>query len=389
MNQQVGRLRWPRGGPPLFDVLLALGLAALSLQLVATAAGPTGVPAYGLALLHTLPLAVRRRFPYGVLATSVASGLAVAMLGLPPVFLGPAILVPVYTVAAYRDRPGSLVGLAVVEAGVAVVQLTPGGTGAATWLGNTLVLAAAWLLGHFVHDRRVYATQLEQRTAQLEEARQELARRAVAEERLRIARELHDVLAHSMSVIAVQSGVGGHVAATQPEEARKALAAIEATSRTTLNELRRLLGVLREDEPQAGLAPVPGLAGLDALLAEMGRAGLAVKLRIEGAPAEVPAGIDLSAYRIVQEALTNVLKHAGAARAQVVIGYGDKEITIEVTDDGPNAAPKALVDRLDTGHGLIGLRERVALFGGDFEVGQQPGGGFRVAARLPFEGGRR
>jgi signal transduction histidine kinase len=370
-------------------VLLALGLAALSLQLVATAAGPTGVPAYGLALLHTLPLAVRRRFPYGVLATSVASGLAVAMLGLPPVFLGPAILVPVYTVAAYRDRPGSLVGLAVVEAGVAVVQLTPGGTGAATWLGNTLVLAAAWLLGHFVHDRRVYATQLEQRTAQLEEARQELARRAVAEERLRIARELHDVLAHSMSVIAVQSGVGGHVAATQPEEARKALAAIEATSRTTLNELRRLLGVLREDEPQAGLAPVPGLAGLDALLAEMGRAGLAVKLRIEGAPAEVPAGIDLSAYRIVQEALTNVLKHAGAARAQVVIGYGDKEITIEVTDDGPNAAPKALVDRLDTGHGLIGLRERVALFGGDFEVGQQPGGGFRVAARLPFEGGRR
>ena len=347
------------------------------------------MPAYGLALLHTLPLAVRRRFPYGVLATSVASGLAVAMLGLPPVFLGPAILVPVYTVAAYRDRPGSLVGLALVEAGVAVVQLTPGGTGAATWLGNMLVLAAAWLLGHFVHDRRVYATQLEQRTAQLEQARQELARRAVAEERLRIARELHDVLAHSMSVIAVQSGVGAHVAATQPEEARKALAAIEVTSRTTLNELRRLLGVLREDEPQAGLAPVPGLAGLDALLAEMGRAGLAVKLRIEGAPAEVPAGIDLSAYRIVQEALTNVLKHAGAARAQVVIGYGDREITIEVTDDGHNAAPKAVVDRLDAGHGLIGVRERVALFGGDFEVGQQPGGGFRVAARLPFEGGRR
>jgi hypothetical protein len=137
MNEQVGLLRWPRRGPPLFDVLLALGLAALSLQLVATALGPTGAPAYGLVLLHTLPLAMRRRFPYGVLATSVASGLAVAMLGLPPVFLGPAILVPVYTVAAYRDRPGSLAGLAVVEAAVAVVQLTPGGTGAATWLGDT------------------------------------------------------------------------------------------------------------------------------------------------------------------------------------------------------------------------------------------------------------
>jgi signal transduction histidine kinase len=389
MNEQVGRLRWPRGGPPLFDVLLALGLAALSLQLVATAAGPTGVLAYGLALLHTLPLAVRRRFPYGVLATSVASGLAVAVLGLPPVFLGPAILVPVYTVAAYRDRPGSLVGLAVVEAAVAVVQLTPGRTGVVTWLGNSLVLAAGWLLGHFVHDRRVYAARLEQQTAQLEEARQELARRAVAEERLRIARELHDVVAHSMSVIAVQSGVGAHVAATQPEEARNALAAIEVTSRTALNELRRLLGVLREEgEPQGSLVPVPGLAGLESLLAQMGKAGLAVKLRIEGARPQVPPGVDLSAYRIVQEALTNVLKHAGTARAQVVIGYGDKEITIEVTDDGPSTAPKAAAARLGTGHGLVGVRERVALFGGDLEAGPRPGGGFRVAARLPFETGQ-
>jgi signal transduction histidine kinase len=390
MNLQLRRLRWPRGGPPVFDVLLALGLAALSLQLVATALGPTGAPAYVLALLHTLPLAVRRRFPYGVLAISVASGLAVAMLGLSPVLLGPAILVPVYTVAAYRDRPGSLVALAAVETGVAVVQLTPGGTGVATWLGNTLVLAAAWLLGHFVHDRRVYAAELEQRTAQLEEARQELARRAVAEERLRIARELHDVVAHSMSVIAVQSGVGAHVAASQPEEARKALVAIQATSRSALNELRRLLGVLREEgEPQGSLAPAPGLAGLDALLVQMGEAGLAVRLRVEGARAQVPAGVDLSAYRIVQEALTNVLKHAAAARAQVVIGYGDKEISIEVTDDGRRAAPKAAVDPLGTGRGLTGVRERVAMLGGDFEVGRQPDGGFRVAARLPFEAGRR
>jgi signal transduction histidine kinase len=390
MNRQVGRLRWPRGGPPPFDVLLALGLAALSLQLVATSPGPPGASPYLLALLHTLPLAVRRRFPYGVLATCVGSGLAVAALGLSPVFLGFAILVPVYTVAAYRDRPGSLAGLALVEAAVAVVQLTPGATGVATWLGDTLVIAAAWLLGHFVHDRRVYAAQLEQRTAQLEQARQELARRAVAEERLRIARELHDVVAHSMSVIAVQSGVGAHVAATQPEEARKALAAIEATSRSALNELRRLLGVLREEgEPQGSLAPVPGLAGLDALLAQLSEAGLAVRLRVEGARAQVPAGVDLSAYRIVQEALTNVLKHAGATRAQVMIGYGDKEIRIEVTDDGRRAAPKAAADPLGTGHGLIGVRERVALLGGDFEAGQRPGGGFRVAARLPFEAGRR
>lgn len=161
MNRQGGRLRWLRGAPPVFDVLLALGLAALSLQRVATTLGPTGAPAYVLALLHTLPLAVRRRFPYGVLATSVASGLAVAVFGRSPVFLGPAILVPVYTVAAYCDRGSSLTGLAAVEAAAAAVLLTPGGTGPATWLDDALVLGAAWLLGHFVHDRRVYAAQLE------------------------------------------------------------------------------------------------------------------------------------------------------------------------------------------------------------------------------------
>src|SRR6266536_3367687 len=170
MDARAKSSRWPRGSPWVFDGLLALGLAGLSVQLVSTSDGPVGAPAYALALLHTLPLALRRRFPSAVLATGVA-----------------------------------------------------------TWLGNTLVLGAAWLVGHFVHDRRVYAAQLEERTAQLEErtaqleqAREELARRAMAEERLRIARELHDVVAHSLSVIAVQSGVGAHVAATQPEEARKA-----------------------------------------------------------------------------------------------------------------------------------------------------------------------
>jgi signal transduction histidine kinase len=313
------------------------------------------------------------------------------------VFLGPAILVPVYTIAAYGDRRSSLAGLAMVEAAIAVVQLTPGATGVATWLGNTLVLGAAWLVGHFVHDRRVYAAQLEERTAQLEErtaqleqVREELARRAVAEERLRIARELHDVVAHSLSVIAVQSGVGAHVAATQPEEARKALAAVEAASRTTLNELRRLLGVLREDgEPPGSLAPAPGLAAVDTLLAQMGEAGLAVNLRVEGVRPQVPPGVDLSAYRIVQEALTNVLKHAGPARAQVVICYGDQEVAIEVTDDGRGPAPATTARRAGTGHGLVGFRERTALFGGELEVGPRPGGGFRVAVRLPFKTGER
>src|SRR6266496_5205042 len=154
MDARAKSSRWPRGSPWVFDGLLALGLAGLSVQLVSTSDGPVGAPAYALALLHTLPLALRRRFPSAVLATSVASGLAVAALGLPPVFLGPAILVPVYTIAAYGDRRSSLAGLAVVEAATAVAQLTPGATGVATWLGNTLVLGAAWLVGHFVHDRR-------------------------------------------------------------------------------------------------------------------------------------------------------------------------------------------------------------------------------------------
>ncbi len=368
---------WSRIRSWLFDGVLAVAAASLSTSLFGSELSGGGLPrtaaalGYALVLLHTLPLAV------------------------PPVLLGPAVLVPVYTVAAYCERRASLAGLAVAEAALAGVQLTPGHTDPQTWVGDTLVLAAAWLLGRFVGDRRVYAWRLEERTAELEQAREELARRAVVEERLRIARELHDVVAHAISVIAVQAGVGAHVATLQPEEAHKALAAVEATSRTALNELRRLLGVLREDdqggEPRGSLAPVPGLAGLDTLVARVGEAGLAVRLRVEGTRPEVPPGVDLSAYRIVQEALTNVLKHAGPARAQVLVCYGDREVTVEVSDDGRGAAGGTAggtaAGRTGAGHGLVGVRERVALFGGDLEVGSRPGGGFRVSARLPFEGG--
>jgi signal transduction histidine kinase len=374
----------------LFDSGLALAAAGVSTLLftdlmnVAQPPLPRGTLALGyvLALLHTLSLVARRRFPGTVLGISVASGLAVAALGMPEI-LGPAILVAVYSVAAYGDRWVSLAGLAAAELGSAAVQLTPGRFQAPTVVSNALVFAAAWLLGHFVGRRRAYTAQLEQ-TAELERARAEQARRAVAEERLRLARELHDVVAHSISVIAVQSGVGAHVASTQPEEAAKALAAIEATSRAALIELRRLLGVLRQEgERQGDLAPVPGLADLDSLLAEVAKAGLGVRLRVEGTPSPLPAGVDLSAYRIVQEALTNVVKHAGPARAQVTICYRDQEVTVEVIDDGRGVTAPTSNGRARVGHGLIGMRERVAVFGGDLEVGPRPGGGFRVAARLP------
>jgi signal transduction histidine kinase len=397
MKEQASGSRRLPASAWLFDGALALVAAGLSTALFVIDNGPVGggLPrgtlalAYALALLHTLPLAARRRFPGAVLATTVASGLAVAVLGVPPIVLGLAILVAVYSVAAYGGRWVSLAGLAAAELGSAAVQLTPGKFNAPTVVTNALVLAAAWLLGHFVGVRRAYTARLE-RTAELERTRAELARRAVAEERLRLARELHDVVAHSISVIAVQSGVGAHVAKTQPEEAAKALAAIEATSRAALTELRRLLGVLRQEgEPQSSLAPVPGLADLDSLLAEVAKAGLGVRLRIEGTPSPLPAGVDLSAYRIVQEALTNVVKHAGPARAQVVVGYHDRDVTVEVTDDGQGAAAPAGDGQARVGHGLIGMRERVAAFGGDLEVGPRPGGGFRVAARLPFAAERR
>ena len=396
MDKVARWLRRLRANPWWFDSALALAAAGLSTAFFVFHPADSGLPrgrfvlGCGLVLLHTLPLAARRRFPLAVLATGVASGLVFAALGLPPDILWVAIPVAVYSVAAYGDRWVSLAGLVVAEVGSVANQLTPGRFQAPTVVSNALFIAAAWLLGHFVGVRRLYVLQLEERTAELEQAREELARRAVTEERLRLARELHDVVAHAMSVIAVQSGVGAHVADTQPKEAAKALGAIEATSRAALEELRRLLGVLRqEDEPRGDLAPVPGLADLDSLLAEVAKAGLAVKLQVNGTRPPLPAGVDLSAYRIVQEALTNVVKHAGSARAQVMVGYGDQDVTVEVTDDGRGAVTSAGDGRVGTGHGLIGMRERVQAFGGDLEVGPRPGGGFRVAARLPLAAERR
>jgi signal transduction histidine kinase len=397
MKQRASGSRRLPASAWLFDSGLALVAAGLSTVVFVSNPVIRGLPRgmlalpYALVLLHTLPLAARRRFPGAVLAATVASGLAVAALGLPPEILVLPILVAVYSVAAYGDRWVSLAGLAAAELGSAAAQLPqPVRQDVPPVVGNGLIIGAAWLLGHFVGVRRGYITRLEERTAELEQARAELARRAVAEERLRLARELHDVVAHSISMIAVQSGVGAHVADTQPKEAANALGAIEATSRATLTELRRLLGVLRQEgEPQGSLAPVPGLADLDALLAEVAKAGLGVRLRVEGTPSPLPAGVDLSAYRIVQEALTNVVKHAGPARAQVTIRYGDQDVTVEVTDDGQGVAAPIGDGQARVGHGLIGMRERVAVFGGDLEVGPGPGGGFRVAARLPLAAERR
>ena len=207
----------------------------------------------------------------------------------------------------------------------------------------------------------------------------------MTEERLRIARELHDVIAHSMSVIAVQSAVGHHVMDTQPGQARQALAAIEATSRSALTEMRRLLGVLRQEgETRGSLTPAPGLADLDSLVSQVQDAGLRVCVSVDGQRGTVPPGIDLSAYRIIQEALTNVIKYADCRSADVSICYRADSLTVEIADHGRGAPGGLPAARNGSGHGIIGMRERVAVFGGQFAAGPGPDGGFRVRARFPI-----
>ncbi|WP_173096913.1 sensor histidine kinase [Actinomadura verrucosospora] len=231
-----------------------------------------------------------------------------------------------------------------------------------------LAMAVTWMAGDSIRVRRAHAEALrEQATAQ-----------AVSAERLRIARELHDMVAHSIGIIAIQAGVGGRVIATQPEEARNALDAIEATSRDTLSGLRRMLTALRKDEPGAApLGPAPGLADLDRLAAATKDAGVEVELRRTGEPGPLPPDVDLSAYRIVQEAVTNVVRHAGTERCRVTIDYRGEELAVEIADDGCGGV-------VGTGYGIVGMRERVALLRGEFTAGPRPGGGFRVAARIPL-----
>jgi signal transduction histidine kinase len=399
--------RWRRlrtAGPWALDGLLAVVAAGFGVTTLATVlpfdpGSPRAWTAYLLVLAHTLPIAVRRRWPLPALAWGLATGAAFAALGLNLVSLSFAILVYVYSAAAHCLRRRSLAGLAATEALLLLVWLArPRSIGdGGTLVTDGLIVAASWWLGDGTRRRQEAAAEARRRAEELERAREELARRAVTEERLRIARELHDVVAHSMSIIAVQSGVGVHVLDSQPEEARKALVAVEATSRQALVEMRRLLGVLRQEhEPRGSLVPAPGLAEVEALAAEVASAGVRVEVRIEGTPAELPAGLDLSAYRIVQEALTNVLRHARPAAATVRVAYEPGQVVIEVTDGGQGSGSAFGRQSTDSdppgrrpgGSGIAGMRERAALYGGTLEAGPLPGGGFRVAATLPVEGSR-
>jgi signal transduction histidine kinase len=378
-------------GPLLIDGVTALAVFALIAEQLVTrqpqpGQHPTTAATWLLAAACSAPILFHRRFP----RTSVVvclSAVAIYAAGRYAAYPGYAIFVLTFDIAVHSDERVSVPTLfaSAVVLGVAV-DLQPAKIAIlATYLASEIFVGLAWLAGWNVRRRRARWAELHARAQRLEREREEEARRAVTAERLRIARELHDVIAHSMSVIAVQSAVGNHVIDTQPAQARQALAAIEATSRSALTEMRRLLGVLRQEgEPRGSLTPAPGLADLSSLVAQVQDAGLRVWIDVEGERGVVPPGIDLSAYRVIQEALTNVIKHAGSATATVAISYTGDSVTVEVANQAP-AAPDVRGPGPGTvsGHGIIGMRERVAVFGGEFAAGPGPDGGFLVRACFP------
>ena len=338
--------------------------------------------AYALLAVSSASVVLRRRVPVVAVFGGLLAGVAFAAGRYPPA-LTPVALLPVYTAASVlAPRPARFLLAGSVVLAYLGATFSPGPTD----LGVPALVVCAWLLGHDSGSRRAYTAELEAKNRLLEQAQVELADRAVTEERLRIARELHDVVAHTMSVVAVHAGTGRMVAGTDPDAARDALATIETATRAALTEMRHMLGMLRGggSAPDASaLAPSPGLAQLDGLVAEVVRSGSAVEVRVEGDRRELPTMVDLSAYRIVQEALTNVIRHAGPARATVTLSYADAAVTLVVDDDGPGR-PAFGATSPGGGHGLVGMRERVAMLGGGLDAGPRPGGGFRVTARLPY-----
>jgi signal transduction histidine kinase len=353
--------------PRLIDVLLAAALVPISVEEL----GPHDIGArVWFSVLAAVPLLLRRNRPVLVLAIAVATAVAGEILFHRTV-TAPTTLA-VYTVAAHCGRD-----ISVRAGGLAILVLFIPLPGYAQW-SPPIPAVAAWLLGDNLRTRRAYLRELEDRAERLEREREESIRRAASEEQARIARELHDVIAHNVSVMVVQAAAGDDVFDSHPEKARAALRSIDRTGRSALTELRRLLGAVRPHDEDR-LEPQPGLAALDTLAERMRAAGLPVTLHVQGALDGVPDGVSLSAYRIVQEALTNTLKHAKASRAEVGVRRTADSVELEIVDDGVgNGSGDA------GGQGLIGMRERVSLVGGSLDSGPGPSGGFRVRATLPL-----
>ncbi|MGS2615688.1 sensor histidine kinase [Micromonospora sp. LZ34] len=387
-----GPREWSRRHPLVADALLAAGLVAaeaLFTLLTPRELWPRPLPAaLGWSALCAAPAALRRVAPWPAVGAALATLVLPALLDVAPSTQGLAFIVLTYSIAARRAVREAVAAAVLLWLPAAVVSaLTPPAgvlevSPASLVLNNLLVGAVAFSVGRTVHARRTSTEALRERARVAEENQRALAEQAVADERRRIARELHDVVAHHVSVMGVLATGARRVLRRDPDAADEAVATIEETGRATLRELRRLLDVLRTDaEPAADLAPQPGLAGIGALVDQVREAGLPVTLRVEGTPGAMEQGVALTLYRIAQEALTNALKHAGAATAQVRLGFGADAVEVEVTDTGRGPHPGT--DRI--GHGLVGMRERVGLYGGVLRIGARPGGGFRVYARIPVE----
>jgi signal transduction histidine kinase len=371
--------------PPRFDIGLTAVFVVWGLLEAAFVEGPGSVPVrVAVALLITLPLLYRRRLP--MLAVGIIAGTVIllspvvdeAEMGTMPF---PQILLATFSVALYgRTLPIAIGGLALSVTAITAAVISPfydGGPNATNIAIMVFFIGGAWGMGYALKRRAAQARQ-----AMAESG--ELARRAVAEERARIARELHDVVAHSVSTIAVQAGAAEQQLERDPAQARQHLDAVRRTSREAMTEMRRLLDVLRTEE--AEYAPQPGLERLDELLATARDAGVQVSVEEEGERPQLSPGLDLTVYRIVQEALTNVRKHAGAVPATVRLRYGTDEVEVDVVNergDGDGATPSRNGLGDEGGHGLIGMQERARLFGGTFEAGSETGG-FRVHVRLPI-----
>jgi len=386
--------RYRSVNPNLIDAVLALVLVALGLvsvfgQDIVEDYREPGALAVATAVLVCAPVAVRRRVPLLALAVSAAAIAAHILASWPEGVLPLAPLLITYTVGSICSTRRAVIGLVIVTGTILGLGAasTPSLNGLRS-VATAAQFAAMWAIGVAIRNRRIASDAKVREADERAEAEKQRAALVVAEERLRIAQELHDVMAHSMSVIAVQAGVGAHVIDERPEQARAALEAISSTSRSTLTELRRLLGVLRDGDGSRSNAPAPVISDLPHLVEDVRAAGVPVALHVEGAPRTVHPGVELSAYRVVQEALTNVIKHAGGPRrVDVSVRYAPGSLFVEVVDDGRGLAARESNGgpTLDgSGHGLIGMRERVELWGGELITGPVSGGGYRVRAQLPY-----
>jgi signal transduction histidine kinase len=364
------------------DEVLAAALTALALLGVALTEASELQRLASAALSVALGAAAARRSrdPLPLLALILAVAvvaLAVPMLAEPTnsgVFVF--YLLGVYSAAAHTSGRRTLVAGGMVV-GLYVMAFASDGTGisADAVIFYTLLLSAPWAAGRAVRQRRLNDRELEQEKTR--------AAAAIVEERARIARELHDVVAHSISVMVLQARGGRRVLESEPADARDAFAVIESTGQQALDEMRRLVGMLRSGDETLPLAPQPSLRELGTLVEQVRAAGLPVQLAVEGEPRDLPPGVDLSAFRIVQEALTNALRHAGPAHARVVLRYLADDLELEISDDGPGSG-----DGSGSGYGLVGMRERIEVYGGELQAGRQPGGGYALRVRLPFRSAR-